>query len=65
MTLKALLSKLLIYLDKKTQIDSLLIKKITISNKELDFANVFLKKKALILPNWTNFNKHAIKPEDD
>lgn len=58
--LEILLSRLSIYLDKKTQIAFLLIKKITISNKYLNFADDFLEKKALMLPDQTNFNKYVI-----
>lgn len=43
-TLKALLIKLLIYLNKKAQIAFFLIKNIIILDKYSDFAKVFLKK---------------------
>lgn len=63
--LKTLLSKLLIQSDRKGQITSLFIKKITILNKNSDFANIFSKKKALILPDQTNLSKYAIKLKSD
>lgn len=43
--LKAIAVKILIYLDKKAQIASLLIEKVLIPNKYSDFANVFSEKK--------------------
>lgn len=46
----------LIHLAKKTQIVVLLIKKIIISNKYLDFINNFLEQKALVLLDITNLN---------
>ena len=38
-------------------------KKVTVSAKYLDFANVFLEKLANILSEQTGANEHAIKPE--
>ena len=51
----------MIYLAKKTQIVLLVSKKIWILTKYLDFSNIFLEKKALILPKATKINQHAIK----
>ena len=53
-----------IYPDKEAQITLLLTKKVKIPNKYSDFANVFLKEKALVLSECTNINKHAIELED-
>ena len=49
-----------IYPDRAAQIPSLLTKKVKILDKYADFANVFLKKKALVLPDRTKLNKHTI-----
>ena len=54
-----------IYLAQKTQIALLLAKKVIILAKHTDFANVFLKKLAKVLPERTGINKHAIKLGDD
>ena len=61
--LEAPLSRFLIHLDRKTQIGSLLIKKVTIPNKNFDFANIFSEEKALVLPEQTELNKYTIKLE--
>ena len=50
--------------DKAAQIAFLLAKKIQIPNEYLDFANVFLEEKALVLPERTKLNEHAINLED-
>ena len=53
-----------IHLDKGAKIVFLLTKEIKIPDKYSDFADVFLEKKALVLPERTNLNEHAIKLED-
>lgn len=53
-----------IYPIRKTQIASLLTKKITIFNKYSDFSNVFLEKRALVLLESNKQNQHAIKLQD-
>lgn len=63
--LEALLLGLLIYLNKKVKITSLLIKKIIILYKYFNFIDVFLKKKALILLEQINFNKYTIELESN
>lgn len=63
--MKALLSRLSVYPDKATQTTSLLTKKITIPNKYSDFAKVFLKEKALVLPKQIKPNKYEITLERD
>ena len=50
-----------IYLAKKTQIVLLVAKKLKILIKYLDFSDIFLEKKALILPETTELNQYAIK----
>ena len=55
------LNLMLIYLAQKTQIALLVIKKIQILFEYLNFSNVFLKKKALILLEATNLNQYAIE----
>lgn len=51
----------LINLFKKAQISLLLIKKITILSKYLDFFNIFLKEKTLKLLKLIKLNYHVIK----
>ena len=63
--LEAPLLELSIHLDRKAQITSLLIKKVTIPDKYSDFTNIFSKKKALMLPKQTELNKHTIKLKGD
>ena len=53
-----------IHPDKTALIASLLIKQVKIPNKYLDFANVFLEEKALVLLERTEFNQHVIKLEE-
>lgn len=50
------LSLILIYWVKKAKISLLIIEKIKIFNKYLDFINIFSEKKASILPKITKFN---------
>ena len=50
-----------IHPDKATQIASLLIEEIKILKEHLDFTDVFLEEKALVLPAQTEFNHHAIE----
>ena len=53
-----------IYQDRAAQIASLLAKKVRIPDEYSDFADVFSEKKALVLPERTELNAHAINPED-
>ena len=55
---------LVIYLDKKAQIASFFIKKVKISDKYLDFTNVFFKEKVLVVPEHGKLNQHAINLEN-
>ena len=55
--------KMIIYPARKAQMALLLAKKIIVLAKCFDFANVFLKKSANVLPEQTGINKHAIKFE--
>lgn len=41
------------------------MEKIIVLNKYLYYGNVFLKKSAKILPEYTQISKHAIKIEKD
>ena len=59
------LAPILIHSDRKAQIASLLIEKVKISDKYLDFINVFSEKKALVLLEQTKLNEHIIDLEDD
>ena len=52
-----------IHPDKAAQIAFLLAKKVRIPNKYSDYADVFSKVKALMLPERTELNKHAINLE--
>ena len=53
-----------LHLNRTAQITSLLVKEVKIPDKYSDFANVFLKEKALVLPERTKLNKHVIDLED-
>ena len=64
MSFLSLGSKMTIYPARKAQVALLLTKKVTVLAKYLDFADVFLKKLAEILPEYTGINNYAIKPED-
>ena len=50
-----------IHPERETQIAFLLTKEVKISDKYLDYTNVFLKEITLVLPRRINFNKYAIK----
>lgn len=65
--LKAQLLKMTIHLLQKAQIATVKQNKAStqVSTKYSKFANVFSEKKALMLPQQINLNKHAIKLEDD
>ena len=49
-----------IHLDKEAWIASLLIEEVKILGKYLDFANIFSKKKVLILPDYAELNEYII-----
>ena len=49
-----------IHPNKKAQIAFLFIEKVKIPNKYLDFANIFSKKKVLMLPERIKLNEYAI-----
>ena len=53
-----------IHPDRAAQIASLLAEEVKILDKYLDFTDVFLEEKALVLPERTELNKHAIDLED-
>ena len=55
------LNLILIHLARKTQIALLAIEKMQILSEYLDFLDVFLERKALILLEATNLNQHAIE----
>ena len=48
---------------KKAQIALLVARKVQILSNYLDFSNVFLEKKVLVLPEATDLNQHIIKLE--
>ena len=52
-----------IHPDREAQIVFLLTKKVKILDKYLDFTDVFLEKKALVIPEHTELNEHAIDQE--
>ena len=54
-----------IHPDKEAQIAFLLTEEVKIPDEYSDFTDVFSKKKALVLPERTEFNEHAIDLEDD
>ena len=53
-----------IHPDKAAQIASLFTKEVKIPNKYSDFTDVFSDEKALVLPEGTKLNEHAIDLED-
>ena len=53
-----------IHPDREAQIVLLLIKEVKIPDKYLHFADVFSEEKALVLPERTDINEHAIELED-
>ena len=53
-----------IHPDREAQIALLLTEEVKISDKYLDFANVFSKEKTLVLPERTELNEHAIDLDD-
>ena len=54
-----------IYPDKETQIAFLFTKEVKIPDKYSDFTDVFSEEKALVLPEHTELNEHAIDLEDN
>ena len=54
-----------IHLAQEVQISLLIAEKVTVPAEYLDFADVFSKESAKVLPKSTKINKHAIKLEDD
>ena len=57
--------KMTIHPAREAQIASLLAEEVNVPVKYADFANVFSKKSAGILPKCTRINEHAIDLEDD
>ena len=53
-----------IHPDREAQIASLLTKEVKIPDEYSDFTDVFSEEKALVLPERTEFNEHAIDLED-
>ena len=53
-----------IHLDRAAQIAFLLAEEVRIPDKYSDFADVFPEAKALVLPERTKSNEHAINLED-
>ena len=53
-----------IHLARKAQLALLLTKKVTVPVKYSDFADVFSKKSANVLPERTGVNEHAIELEE-
>ena len=53
-----------IYLEREVQIASLLTEKVKIPDEYSDFTDVFSEEKALVLPERTELNEHAINLED-
>ena len=59
------LSTIAIYPASKAHIASLVAKEIKILTEYLDFSDVFLEEKALILLEPTKLNQYAIKLQED
>ena len=64
MSFLSLKSKMTIHLAQEAQIALLLAKKVTVLVKYSDFADIFWKKSAEVLPEYTRINKHVIKLEN-
>ena len=60
----SLRSKMMIHPAQEAQIASLLAEKVIVPAKYSDFANVFSKESAEVLPECIEINKHAIELED-
>ena len=58
------LSTMAIHSAKKAQIALLIVKKFKIPTKYSNFSDIFLKEKALILPEVTKLNQYAIKLQE-
>ena len=58
-------SKMTIHPDKKTQITSLLIEKVTVLAEYSDFADILSKESTELLLEQTGVNEHAIELEKD
>lgn len=56
--------KIWIHLAQKAQLVLLIIRKVTLSVEYIDFAYIFLKKLAKVVPEKTSINKHAIKQKN-
>ena len=55
------LSTISIHPTREAQIVLLIVKEVKILAKYSDFSDVFLEKKALVLPEITKFNQHTIE----
>ena len=53
-----------LHLDRATQIAFLLVKKVGILDKYTDFADIFSKKKSLVLPKYNEINEYTIDLDD-
>lgn len=61
--INSLIAKMTIFLARKIQISLLLLEKVNIPAQYLNFANMYLKKLAKVLPKYNKINKYAIKLE--
>lgn len=57
--------KVLIYLASKASIALLLAQKVNVSKEYTNFWDIFFKKSAVVLLNYTNINKYAINLKPD
>ena len=57
-------SKMIIHPAREAQIALQLAKKVTVLAESSDFANIFSKELAKVLPKYTGINKHSIELED-
>ena len=56
-------AKMLIHIVQQAQITLLLVKKVSISEEYANFLDIFSKKSAIVLFEYSNINKHAIDLE--
>ena len=62
--LASLTSQMSIYSAREAQIALLIAEKVTVPAEYSDFADIFSKESATVLPERTGINEHAIKLED-
>ena len=57
--------RMTIHLVREAQLALLLVEKVTVPTKYLNFADVFLEKSANVLPEQIGVNEHSIELKED